>query len=181
MNNTINFQFIMETLDVSMDNLLDLSVREILDLQEQAEEAYMRKTWEGRVADPEYREYALSFLQGAEYLRRFFSEDEIVEACARYLSKEDLAVHKDGQMVNLDLLEEALPWLEDYDVRVYSLSERDDRVYVTVPDKDRSRTLQCSYAALLGGSASSAILRGVNPETLASGPVQEFLAKASGM
>jgi hypothetical protein len=249
----LDLDFIKAVLRISDEELMERLVKDAVGLQKEAEEERRKADIGIRLTDPEYREFVLKFFNEMDYLRKFFTDEEIIETCAKYMSKRDLAVEQPrrgrvlkeniqygkfsrygrakfteyqsrgnwqreveddatyvfvanqyqavsgGEQVVKELLLNRLPWLSEYKIQVYQVTDRNDWIFIRIPEADvegadSTTSLYCPYSALLNHDPEKIVethrnywynyCRGrYNDEAdayLESEPVKAFLTKVAG-
>lgn len=84
--NLIDIEFIKKYVDITEEELMMRLVKDAVGLQKEAEENELRQKVEARLADPTYRKYVRMFWSEYEYMSKYFTEDEIIAAAARFMS-----------------------------------------------------------------------------------------------
>lgn len=90
-NNLIDIELIKQYVDITEEELMMRLVKDAVGLQKEAERNKRRKETEDRLADPDFRKYVLMFWCDYKYMSQYFTDDEIVAAAARYMSKSNLS------------------------------------------------------------------------------------------
>lgn len=86
-NKMIDIEMIKQYVDISEEELMMRLVKDAVGLQEEAEKNKHKKEVKERLADPEYRKYVLMFWKEYDYLKQYFTDDEIIEAAAKFMPK----------------------------------------------------------------------------------------------
>ena len=84
--NLIDIEFIKKYVDITEEELMMRLVKDAVGLQKEAEEKELRLKIEARLADPTYRKYVRMFWSEYAYMSKYFTEDEIIAAAARFMS-----------------------------------------------------------------------------------------------
>lgn len=86
-SNLIDIELIKKYVDITEEELMMRLVKDAVGLQKEAEENKHRSEVQERLADPEYRKYVIMFWKEYDYLKQYFTDDEIIEAAAEFMPK----------------------------------------------------------------------------------------------
>lgn len=81
-SNLIDIELIKKYVNITEEELMMRLVKDAVGLQKEAEENKHRSEVQERLADPEYRKYVIMFWKEYDYLKQYFTDDEIIEAAA---------------------------------------------------------------------------------------------------
>lgn len=91
----LNLEEFTEKYGISEETLMNMKLKDILRIPEKQKEEEMRKQKrqeeiQSRAQDETYRTYVMKFLENVEYLKKWFSEEEIIRACTAHMGIRDL-------------------------------------------------------------------------------------------
>lgn len=202
MTKMIDLEFIRKWVKISEEELMMRLVKDAIALQKEAENNKMAFEVSERLANPEYARIVLKFWNQVSYLKKYFTDDEIIKAAANHLSMRSIVTEeyirgkKDclfngfwefirygkhtfteskggwtrdvvdtcsvfrvpsqyqavsgGNAAVKELLELKLPYLKDYDVKVYEIDDRNDWIYISI----NNHSLYCPVSALMDKDSS---------------------------
>ena len=91
MSKLIDINFIKENVDITEEELMHRLVKDAVKLMEEAEENARRKEVESRIKDSAYDiDFVKDFFNSYTYFSKWFSDEEILLACKKNMSKTDL-------------------------------------------------------------------------------------------
>lgn len=236
----LDLKGLAEQSGITEKDLLAMPLKEVVKLDKDIRDKKETDEAEARAVDETYKEYVRRFFRPMEYLKKWFSEDEIVAACAKFMKITDLAeetfvrgasensgsrigiflrrerrkvaeykgtwqrkvmadgavFHTTNRYQNVHGMKEVLtflllarcPYLSEYKLDVYDISESDDWIYVEIGGE----SLYTPFSALMDKDAEKIVtthlnywhgynskLDEKNEAFIQSQPVQEFLAKVA--
>ena len=99
----IDLDFIKKYVNISEEELMMRLVKDAIGLQKEAEANKQEQERQKRLNDPKYRELLFRFWRQVPYLQKYFSDDEILDAAACYMSEYAITkeIHVRGDNENL--------------------------------------------------------------------------------
>ena len=207
MKKMLDLDFIRKWVKISEEELMLRLVIDAIALQEEAEANKAAFDKAERLANPEYARIVMKFWKQVPYLEKYFSQKEIVNAAASYLSINDIIdfyyvrgfndklnfgefveyenshkfvetkgdwsreiydkcsvyrVSSNYQLHGCDAVKELLelkcPYLKEYNVSVYDVSDRNDWIYIHI----NNNSLYCPVSALMEKDAAKIIKTHLN-------------------
>ena len=86
----LDIEFIKKWVNISEEELMMRLVKDAVELQKEAEANKATAEAKARLEDPTYGPMVLKFWRQVDYLRQYFTDDEIVDVAAKHLSVRDL-------------------------------------------------------------------------------------------